>query len=161
MRATPYRFRAYEAEDFAAVAAMWVEAWSATGLKVDFAARRPWLEAHLTSLAAAGVDVAVAMDEDGRCGGLMTIDRRSGELDQLCVAVAAQGGGLAKALLEEAKRRTGAEICLSVNADNGRALAFYKREGFQIVGDGVSAAGLATWRLAWRPIGRRGETDAP
>ena len=144
------RLRAYAQADFEAVGAFWVEAWRATGIAVDFAERKPWLKAHLAALQEGGVDVLVAIDERDAPIALLTIDSRSGDLDQLCVAPAAQGRGLAHALIEEAKSRARGVVTLDVNVDNARALALYRREGFAEIGQGVSAAGLPTLKLRWR-----------
>jgi putative acetyltransferase len=145
------RLGAYSPQDLAPLADFWVAAWTATGLAIDFEARRPWLERHIASLLSAGVDIIVASDEAGAPIGFVTIDRASGYLDQLCVARQAQGRGVARALLDEAKRRAPARVELHVNADNARARDFYARAGFAAVGEAVSAlSGLPTLRMEWR-----------
>ena len=82
--------------------------------------------------------------------GFVTIDPKTGALDQLCVAPAERGSGLAAALLDEAKRRSPGVVELEVNEANARARRFYEREGFAIVGRGVSPlSGLPTLKMRW------------
>jgi len=106
-------------------------------------------------LAASGsVAPVVGLDANGKPAGLVTIDPRSGALDQLCVAPAERGSGLAIALIDEAKRRSPGLIDLEVNEANPRARRFYEREGFVVVGRGVSPhSGLPTVKMRWRASG--------
>ena len=151
MKAQNYRLRACEAADLAAIEEFWVAAWEAIGISLDFRARLPWLRAHLAKLAADGVEIVVGLDEQRRPAGFATIDPQTGHLDQFCVAPSAQGGGLARALIGEAKRRSPGRIQLDVNEDNFRACRFYEREGFLVVGRGNSEmSGLPVRRMAWR-----------
>jgi putative acetyltransferase len=152
----PHRLRAYRPEDFDAVGAFWVESWAPVYPEIDFAARLPWLKVHLAELVARGVDVVVAVGDVAAPRGLLTIDRRDGDLDQLCVAAGEKGGGLAKLLLDEAKARSPLGITLTVNDRNVRAARFYAREGFapialgETAGRGISPAGFPTTKMRWR-----------
>ncbi len=138
------------ADDFAALADFWVAAWAASGFDIDFAARRPWLIEHLGEHVTAAGEILVGCAADGALIGFVAIDRRSGYLDQLCVAPAAQGRGVARALVDEAKRLSAGRIDLHVNADNPRARRLYQRAGFVAAGDAVSAmSGLPTLHLVW------------
>ena len=84
----------------------------------------------------------------------MTVDPKSGSLDQLCVAPAERGSGIASALTDEAKRRSPGVVELEVNEANPRARRFYEREGFSVVGQGVSPhSGLPTLKMRWRGRG--------
>jgi putative acetyltransferase len=142
--------RAYRPQDFAAIADFWVAAWEASGIAEDFAARRPWLQAHLDKLSAGGAAIIVACDADDAPVGFVTIDER-GYLDQLCVAPQAQRRGVARALIEEAKRRAPGRLELHVNQENTRARALYERAGFMVTGKEVSAmSGRPTLRMVWR-----------
>jgi putative acetyltransferase len=77
----------------------------------------------------------------GALAGFYRITRREGRarhvalLGTLAVAPALQGGGFAKAMLEAVFARLQAEgVCrveLSLEADNPRALAFYRKLGFE------------------------------
>ncbi|HTR14123.1 MAG TPA: GNAT family N-acetyltransferase [Roseiarcus sp.] len=143
--------RSFVADDLPALADLWVAAWAETLPSIDFEARRPWLEARLGDIRATGGAIVVGLGGDGQPAGFVTIDAKSGYLDQLCVAPAERGSGLAKALIDEAKRRSPGFVELEVNETNARALRFYEREGFVAVARGVSeASGLPTLRMRWR-----------
>jgi putative acetyltransferase len=146
--------RDFAEDDLAALIDLWVAAWTATGISIDFDARRAWIRDCLAALRARGVEIVVALDSHGRPAGFVTIDPRSGVLDQLCVAPADRGSGLAIALTDEAKRRSPGAIELKVNEANPRAKRFYEREGFEIVGRGVSSlSGWPTLKMRWRARG--------
>ncbi len=153
MTAKEFSLRDYEPRDLAAIETFWVAAWNATGFAIDFSARLPWLRAHLANLIAEGVEIVVGLDREGRPAGFVTIDPKTGHLDQLCVAPSLQGGGLARALLQDAKRRSPGRIELDVNQDNFRARRFYEREGFEVVGAGESEmSGLPVRRINWKAV---------
>ena len=151
MKAQGFVLRAMAADDVAALTDLWVAAWRATGLKVDFEARRDWFVRRLGELAANGAVLIVAQDADGALAGLVTIQPENGHLDQLCVAPARQGSGVAALLLGAAKARAPGCVRLEVNAGNGRACRLYAREGFIETGCGVSSAsGLPIVHMEWR-----------
>ncbi|ACK52142.1 GCN5-related N-acetyltransferase [Methylocella silvestris BL2] len=134
--------------DFDALAALWIESWTEAMPAIDFSARRDWLRAHLDALEAAGGETICAFDRDGRALGFVTIDPRTGYLDQIAVAAQAKGSGVAGVLLDAARRASAAPLSLEVNQDNPRALSFYRREGFVTAAEGVNPmSGLKTWRL--------------
>jgi putative acetyltransferase len=143
------------------VADLWVAAWKTTGLPIDFDARRDWLVGRLAQVAREGADVLVGVDAQGRPAGLVTIDPANGYVDQLCVAPNERGGGLARALMDEAKRRAPGRVDLAVNVENPRACRFYEREGFLVVGVGTSPfSGLPMLHLRWRVVGGCGGRGA-
>lgn len=145
--------RAFAKADLPALIDVWAAAWSATGLPIDFEARRAWVGDRLRALRADGAEVVVGLDAHDRPAGFVTIDPNSGYLDQLCVAPGERGSGLASALLNEAKRRSAGVVDLDVNEGNTRARRFYEREGFWIIGRGVSAnSGLPTLKMRWRAV---------
>ena len=145
------RLRDFAEADLPALVDLWVMGWSETGLDVDFEARRAWLVGHLRHLSADGAEIVVGLDAGGRPAGFGAIDGKSGYLDQICVAPAERGSGLASALLDEAKRRSPGVIELDVNEMNPRARRFYEREGFSTVGRGFNPqSGLPTLRMRWR-----------
>ncbi|MDE3174512.1 MAG: GNAT family N-acetyltransferase [Pseudomonadota bacterium] len=142
--------RAGAARDFAALAEFWVAAWAATGFDIDFEARRPWLLRHLAQLVEEGAEIVVACADGGAPVGFVTLDRRTGYLDQLCVAPAAQRQGVAAALIAEAKRLAPGRLELHVNVENPRARALYQRAGFVVAAEAVSAlSGRPTLLLTW------------
>ncbi len=142
--------RPFKRDDCAALAEFWVAAWRATGIAIDFDARRDWFAAHLTALAAAGVAITVA-EILGTPVGFATLDPRNGDLDQLCVAPERQGRGIARALLDDAMRRAPGGLSLKVNQDNPRARRLYERSGFVVTGASVSLlSGLPILLMEWR-----------
>ena len=154
MSASTRVLRAFAEADLSALIDVWAAAWSATGLPVDFEARRVWIDDRLRELRADGAEIVVGLDTSDKPAGFVTIDPNSGHLDQICVAPAERGSGLARALLNEAKRRSPGMVELDVNEANGRARRFYEREGFSVVGRGVSPhSGLPTLKMRWRAEG--------
>jgi putative acetyltransferase len=143
--------REFAETDLPALIDLWAAAWTATWIPIDFDARRAWISERLSGLRAAGAEIIVGLEARGMPAGFVTIDARSGALDQLCVAPAERGSGLAAALMDEAKRRSPGVIDLEVNEANPRARRFYEREGFSVVGRGVSPhSGLPTLKMRWR-----------
>ncbi len=136
--------------DFASLAGLWVASWREAMPDIDFAARRPWFLDHLRALEAAGAITICAFDGFNRLLGFVTFDPARAYLDQLAVAPEAKGTGAAHLLLNEARRLSPNGLVLDVNQDNARALAFYEREGFAKIAEGVNQrSGLKTQRLRW------------
>ncbi len=151
MNASARTLRDFLEADLPAVIDLWVAAWRETGFAIDFDARREWLGHHLRTLCSEGAAIVVGLDAEGAPAGFVTIDAKTGALDQLCVAPSELGSGLAQALLDEAKRRSPGRVELEVNEANARALRFYEREGFAAVSRGISAlSGLPTLKMRWR-----------
>jgi putative acetyltransferase len=145
------RLRDFAEADLPALIGLWAAAWREVGLPIDFDARRAWLEDRLSALRADGAMIVVGLDASEKPAGFVTVDPSRGYLDQLCVAPAEGGSGLASALLDEAKRRAPRVVELDVNEANARARRFYEREGFSVAGRGVNArSGLPTLKLVWR-----------
>jgi len=136
--------------DCARLAGVWVASWQEAMPDTDFSARRPWLLDHLRALEAAGAITICAFDGFNRLLGFVTFDPATAYLDQLAVAPEAKGTGAAKLLVAEARRLSPNGLVLDVNQDNARALAFYEREGFAKIAEGVNPrSGLKTWQLRW------------
>src|SRR5262249_7958639 len=74
-------------------------------------------------------------------------------LDQIVVAPEAWGSKLAAALMAEAKRLSPSGLDLDVNADNARAIRFYEKQGFALVGEAVNRSGAPIYKMSWRPRG--------
>lgn len=137
-------------EDLPRLADLWVASWREAMPEIDFSARRPWFCAHMQALKASGAAIFCAYDGANRLIGFATLDPVSGYLDQIAVAPDAKGSGAAMLLLNEARRRAPIGLELDVNQDNGRAVRFYEREGFEKCAEGVNPrSGLKTWRLRW------------
>lgn len=141
--------RAASADDRDAMIALWIEAWTPVFPDIDFAARATWFGDHIDTLTAKGARVTVAQDAAG-LSGFSIFDPATGDMDQLCVALRAQGSPVARDLLD-ALKRANPRVTLAVNRDNPRARRFYAREGFRIVGEGVSErSGLPLVFMEWR-----------
>ena len=101
----------------------------------------------------AGKPVAVGGggETTGRMVGFVTVDPRTGYLDQIVVAPEAWGSPAAPALLAAAKRIAPAGLDLDVNQDNARAIRFYEKHGFAVGGSGVNPrSGAPIYRMSWR-----------
>lgn len=136
-------------EDLAVVSDLWVESWAAAYPALDFEARRPWFAAHLAALADEGAQRILAVVAGDEIAGLVTIEPQSGYLDQLVVGRRFQARGIAEALLAEVQRLSPQSVTLDVNQDNGRAVRFYEKHGFAVVGADVNARGAPIYRMRW------------
>lgn len=130
---------------------LWVEAWTKTMPAIDFEARRAWFVDRLSETRKNGAGVVCAMDKaTGTMAGFLTLDAESGHIDQLAVAPAYWSKGAAKALLDDAKRRSHGTLRLDVNQDNPRAVHFYEREDFhRRTAAANPTSGMKTWRYEW------------
>jgi len=138
------------AADLTAMANLWVASWQAAMPHIDFEARRAWFVGRMADHDNAGARTIIA-----QCGsdiaGFVVIDPASGYLDQIAVSPARQGQGVATALLARAKEMSPRHIELDVNRTNARAIRFYEREGFRIVGEGANPnSGAPIYKMQWR-----------
>lgn len=139
--------------DMPALLNLWVEAWSRTMPEIDFEARRPWKANRLTMMVSEGADLTIAESKGVILGGALINPARNC-LDQLVVAPAAWGQGVAKALVAHACHLCPQGLNLTVNQENPRAIRFYEREGFVRTGEGVNPhSGRAIYHYAWTPSG--------
>lgn len=158
LRRTVREIVAYVPAHGAEVIDLWVASWARTMPEIDFEARRPWIADRLAEAGEKGVAVRVAFSEVGDAMGFVMIDPATGWLDQIAVHPAFWGAGVAEALIDAARRISPTRIGLDVNADNPRAVAFYRRQGFAVTGEGRNPrSGLPTLVLEWRPA----DTVAP
>ncbi|WP_332118670.1 GNAT family N-acetyltransferase [Azorhizobium caulinodans] len=146
----PFRIRPFAEGDMAALADLWVATWAATMPDIDFEARRPWFLDHFAKLRAEGAQVPVAETLDGTPVGFVIIHPATRYLDQLAVAPAQRGTGAAEALMTAARAISPGGIVLDVNQDNGRAVAFYEKQGLRITSASTNPmSGRAIWRMEW------------
>lgn len=149
--------RPYRSDDEEAAVALWLRAWQAAYPDIDFAARLQWWRNRWRDelVAAATIVVAESAPAAGEAPaliGFVTVDPRSGYLDQLVLAPEHWRTGTGGELLDAAKRIAPAGVDLDVNIDNSRAIAFYKKHGFAVAGCGKNPiSGRPVYRMSWRP----------
>jgi len=137
-------------EDLAETLDMWVAAWQAAYPHIDFAARRGWTKDRIAELERTGSHTLIAL-RGNRIIGALVVNPRTGYLDQIVVATADQGHGIADILLAEARRISPAALDLHVNQDNARAIRFYEKHGFVTVGEDVNPrSGAPIYRMRWQ-----------
>jgi putative acetyltransferase len=142
--------RPYRAEDEEAAIALWLETWRQTYPEIDFTARLPWWRERWRSELVPQACIVVA-EQSAALIGFVTVDP-SGYLDQLVVGRAHWGSDVADALIAEAKRLSPRGITLKVNADNTRAIRFYRRNQFVPDGEDVNpTSGRPVLKMRWRP----------
>jgi putative acetyltransferase len=147
----PTRLRPYRAEDEDPAIALWRDSWQCTFPDIDFAARVPWWRERWRNELLPTADIIVAEQNDVMLG-FVTIDPKTRYLDQIVVAPAMWGHGVAELLLGAAKRRSPLGLDLLVNKDNDRAIRFYEKHGFAYAGDDVNpTSGRPVNRMQWRP----------
>jgi putative acetyltransferase len=136
-------------DDLAETLDMWVAAWQAAYPHIDFAARRGWTKDRIAELERTGSRWLIAL-RDNRIIGALVVNPATGYLDQIVVATADQGRGVADILLAEARRVSPAALDLHVNQDNARAVRFYQKHGFVTVGEDVNPrSGAPIYRMRW------------
>jgi putative acetyltransferase len=145
-----FQIRPYLADDEDAAIALWCETWQQAYPGIDFAARVAWWRERWRNELVREASIIIA-EQSGALTGFVTIDR-SGYLDQLVVGADHWGSDLGNTLIAEAKRLSPDGITLKVNADNARAIRFYRRNGFMHAGGDVnSTSGRPVLRMEWRP----------
>jgi putative acetyltransferase len=147
--------RRYRADDEDAAIALWLRTWRAAYPQLDFAARLDGWRQHWRSELASIAEIIIAEhDHDRQTAmiGFVTVDPRTGYLDQIVVAPERWGSGIGAALIAEARRLSPSGLDLDVNIDNARAIRFYRKEGFAISGAGINPISQKpVYRMSWRP----------
>jgi putative acetyltransferase len=150
MTTGPLKLRPYAASDEDAAIELWRRSWQRAYPDIDFAARLDWWRGRWRGELVPVASIVVA-ERDGALLGFVTVDPRSGYLDQIVVAPECWGANVATLLLGEAKRISPARIELLVNTDNARAIAFYRKHGFVLAGEDVNpVSGRPVHRMRWR-----------
>lgn len=145
------RLRAYATSDEAAAIALWQRAWQVAYPHIAFAKRAEWWRERWRDELVPVATIVVMENADGMIG-FVTIDPVNGYLDQLVVAPECWGQGLARRLIDDAKRLSPAGIELHVNQDNARALRLYDKCGFTIAGEAANKhSGAPVYLMRWRP----------
>ncbi|HUO53508.1 MAG TPA: GNAT family N-acetyltransferase [Rhodoblastus sp.] len=147
------KLRCYDEADWPQILDLWIATWSRIRPEIDFVARAPWLAGLFQEQRALGAQIMVAEDLSGPIGFVL-FDPARHWLEQIAVAPRALGSGAAQALIATVKQACPTGFGLDVNADNFRALAFYRVEGFVAVGTGRNPlSGAPTVVLHWEPAG--------
>ena len=130
---------------------LWIAAWSKAMPEIDFEARRVWFVDHFSGLRDRGVTVTCAFNTaNGEMAGFITLDPKSGHIDQIAVAPAHWGSSAAGTLIADAKSRAPGRLMLEVNQDNARAVRFYDKHGFRrMVASMNPGSGQKTWTCEW------------
>ena len=147
---TSIALRPYTAADEDAAIELWRRTWQQHYPHLDFNKRVDWWRTRWRSELVPVARIVLA-EIGGALAGFVTVDPKMKYLDQIVVAPEQWGGGVALALLEEAKRLSPAGLELLVNKDNFRAIRFYEKHGFAYAGEDKNpVSGIAVSRMAWR-----------
>jgi putative acetyltransferase len=130
----PLRLRPYTAADEEVAIELWRRSWQRAYPDIEFSARLSWWRERWRNELVPSATITLAERTDTLVG-FVTIEAKTGYLDQIVVAPEDWGAGVAEALLEEAKRICPARIELQVNTDNARAIRFYEKHGFVVTGE--------------------------
>jgi putative acetyltransferase len=143
--------RRYAAADEAAAIDLWRRTWQAAYPGIDFAARLDWWRTRWRGELVPSAEIMLAV-AGGELVGFVTVDARTGYLDQIVVAPERWGSDIAATLLAEAKHVSPAGLDLDVNTDNNRAISFYTKQGFVVSGAATNPmSGKPVHRMSWRP----------
>ena len=143
--------RPYTAADEDAAIELWRRTWAHHFPQIDFNARVAWWRERWRQELVPVAHIVLA-ETDGALIGFVTIDPKTGYLDQIVVAPERWGSGAALELLDEAKRLAPAGVDLLVNKDNARAIRFYEKHGFAYAGEDKNpVSGKPVNRMTWRP----------
>jgi putative acetyltransferase len=146
-----FTLRPYRAADEETAIELWRRTWQIAYPQLDFTARLAWWRQRWRDELVASATITMA-ESAGCLVGFVTVDPRTLYLDQIVVAPEAWGSPVAGALVAEAKRLSPAGLNLAVNADNGRAIRFYEKQGFVFAGTDVNPrSGAPVHKMAWRP----------
>ena len=151
MSAPRITLRPYSAADEDAAIELWRRTWQQHYPHIDFASARRWWRERWRNELVPVATISVA-EADGRMVGFVTVDRKTGYLDQIVVAPEAWGSDVATMLMDEARRISPAGSICKVNADNARAIRFYEKQGFVDAGEtSTKRSGAPVRMMRWRP----------
>lgn len=151
MTKPPLRLRDYTSADEDAAIELWRRTWQQAYPRIDFTERVPWWRERWRNELVPVAKIVVA-ETGGVLEGFVTVDPKTGYLDQIVVAPEFWGSNVALMLLDAGKRISPALLELLVNKDNARAIAFYEKNGFAYVGEDVNpVSGRPVNRMRWRP----------
>jgi putative acetyltransferase len=142
--------RPYTPADEDAAIELWRRTWQQHYPHIDFTARLEWWRERWRNELVPVAAITLA-EAGGSLVGFVTVDQRTGYLDQIVVAPEAWGSDVASALIAEAKRLSPGGLDLKVNGDNARAIRFYEKQGFAASGEEVNPrSGAPIRKMSWR-----------
>jgi putative acetyltransferase len=145
------KLRPYATADEDAAIELWRRTWQASYPHIDFTTRVGWWRERWCRELVPHAKIIIA-EMAGVIEGFITVDPRTGYLDQIVVAPEFWGSNVAEMLLDAGKRISPARLELLVNKDNARAIRFYEKHGFSLAGDDVNpVSGRPVFRMRWRP----------
>ena len=151
MSTPTFVLRPYAAGDEDAAIELWRRSWQEAYPAIDFNARVDWWRERWRLELTPQAHIVVA-ERGSELVGYVTVEPKTQYLDQIVVAPEFWGGGVAGALLAEAKHLSPLGLDLLVNTDNARAIGFYGKHGFIQAGDDVNpTSGRRVYRMRWRP----------
>jgi putative acetyltransferase len=149
--APDYTLRPYTSADEDAAIELWRRAWAHHYPHIDFNARVEWWRERWRQELVPVANIELA-ERNGVLVGFVTVDPKTRYLDQIVVAPEVWGSGVARALLDQAKRLSPKGLDLLVNKDNARAIRFYQKHDFVYAGEDKNPiSGRPVNRMAWRP----------
>lgn len=135
--------------DHDALVALWIAAWAKTLPQIRFEEREPFIRERFRDWSVPPRRGRL-VEQAGALIGFYLIDCATYDLEQICVAPDNWGQGGAEALLADARLLSPQRITLTVNRENPRALAFYRRQGFVETGESISPrSGLPLIHMEW------------
>jgi len=146
-----FTLRPYAAADEDAAIELWRRTWQQAYPHIDFATRVEWWRQRWRNELVPMTAITVAQ-ASGALVGFVTVDAKTGYLDQFVVAPESWGSDVGAMLVAEAKRLSPTRLDLLVNKDNARAIRFYEKHGFAYAGEDVNpVSGRPVNRMSWRP----------
>ena len=143
--------RPYAAHDEVAAIELWRRTWQVAYPALDFSARVDWWRERWASELVGHATIRVAEMRD-RMVGFVTVDPRTGYLDQIVVAPEVWGTEVGTMLIAEARQISPRGLDLHVNQDNARAIRFYEKHGFVVAGEDLNPrSGAPLHKMSWRP----------
>lgn len=143
--------RPYAASDEDAAIELWRRTWQIAYPDIDFGERVTWWRERWRDDTVKTASIIVA-ERDGALMGFVTVNGETKYLDQIVVAPEVWGSGLADTLLHEAKNVSPRGLDLHVNVDNGRAISFCEKHGFDRTAESINPrSGRPVYLMRWRP----------
>jgi putative acetyltransferase len=149
--APAFTLRPYAEGDEDAAIELWRRSWQEAYPAIDFKQRVDWWRERWRQELVPDSHIVLAEGDAGLVG-YVAVEPKAHYLDQIVVAPEFWGGGIAAALLAEAKRLSPSGLELLVNKDNARAIRFYRKHGFAYLRNDVnSISGRPVDRMRWQP----------